>query len=158
MKKSSDEDLEARLIARYVVAMAKDSNFGKKYGIVYYLIDSLYSGNAEEARKGVISMLRSGRAPELVQLLAADLLEGSDQRRGRGRPRHIRPSRWMEVGSACEERRREVKPRVKNIPAVIAQEFGLSESEVKRADTFYRKVARYIDEELERVGGQKIGK
>lgn len=152
--KNSDEDIEARLIARSTVAMAKDYRIGERYVSVFYFVDAMLSGNIEKARDGVVSILRTGQAPELVQLLAADLLEQDRQSRSRGRPGHLRPSRWQEIGSACE-RKREEKPRVKNIPAVIAQELAVSESEVKRADAFYCKVMRYTDEELEKVRVRK---
>ncbi|MBB3236130.1 hypothetical protein [Phyllobacterium endophyticum] len=144
MTKRLEEDAEALEIASSIVAMAKDTSVAKDYVDVFFILDVMLSGNKDAARDAIVSYLRTGKAPALVQRLAADFLDPVQHQHGRGRPVHYRPSRWWEIGIACNELR-EMKPPAKNVVVTVAQRLNVSESEAKRADTFYRKVYRNID-------------
>jgi hypothetical protein len=57
---------------------------------------ALSEGRTEDAKTLIVDILRAGKADEVVQRLAAEMIR-SPKKRGKGRPRAL-PAHWYEIG------------------------------------------------------------
>ncbi|CDZ60299.1 Hypothetical protein NGAL_HAMBI2605_09390 [Neorhizobium galegae bv. orientalis] len=103
---------------------------------------ALSEGRVHDARRMVVDLLKTGKADEVVQAIAADLLAPPKRSRGR---RKTMPAYWFEIAEEFYHLRWAGR-RYEDALALVADKYGYSESHCRNAIAQYDEAKAAADE------------